>query len=157
LSIANFCLASISSKQHAHSENSKPARVHVQHPTLHIACARTIADTKAQFCTKGIRFERVDITTPRTEFGYLGADARSVAKSNLGIREKRETRIGAPYFIAIFDHGLPPAGDRRNEFEMTVYRTAIRTSEVCALARERDNWLSGQEPDDLPWCGMKAF
>jgi hypothetical protein len=94
-------------KQHAHTENSKPAAgMQIEHLAVHFACARAVADADIQFRTRGNRLERIDIATARAQFFELSANARSVAKSNFGIREKRVTKTGAPYRVARLSHGM---------------------------------------------------
>src|SRR5439155_23580393 len=89
----------------AHAENSKAAaRVHVDHFTVQLARAPAVADAETQFCTSGNGFQGIDVATTGAQLGKLCKDRRSVAKGNLGIREKREPRIGPPYCVGAFSH-----------------------------------------------------
>src|SRR5438445_9812693 len=108
-------------KHDAHAEDSKAAtRMQVKDFAMQFAATYAIADAQTQFRLIGDRFERIDIATAGAQFGNLGENTRSVAKSNFGIREEREPRIGAPYCIRTVSHNFSPARERRNP----LYRTA---------------------------------
>src|ERR1700730_2397257 len=114
----------------------------IQHFAVQFACAYAIADPEAKFRTSGNACERIDIATTRAQFGNLCANPRSVAKSNFGIREKREPWIGAPYRIGTISHDLSPVREHRNSAS-PLYRTTVRHIQA---------FVSSGSPKEITGC-----
>src|SRR4051812_47675298 len=83
----------------------------------------------------GNGLERIDIAATRAQFGELCADTRSVVSGNLGICEKREPWIAAPYWVGTFSHGASPVV----ELSVELYTAVKASRRIVAGAASKGN------------------
>src|SRR5262249_7486301 len=83
-------------EDHAHTKDPHAvAFLHVDHFSRQLANSHSTGATELQLGADLKRLEGIDETTTRTEFQNFGGKRSSILQRDLGVRSKREARVGA--------------------------------------------------------------